>query len=285
VFRFPTELESILADRTHGSSVLAGSVARYLTTYRAELSESEFVSLASGILCRRPHFALLFHLLHATGAACFERTTDRPGERVQQAAGRWLAGWEEMRRQIRLPRADPSPGERVLTWSHSGTVQACLQRHREESPGLCVTCPRSQPGGEGTAMAAELAAAGVAALVVDDSAAWRELANFSSVVIGADALHADLFWNKVGTGRLLRLAAAAGRPVFLVAESCKWCHPAWGLRPGQPDESAEFLEPVSNQLVTFLVTELGASSPGDSRALSAAAPVYSPLLPRPVPPT
>ena len=88
----------------------------------------------------------------------------------------------------------------ILTHSASSTVRATVAG----LPMLLVTA--SEPGGEGRRFAAELGAR-----CLEDDEAPAAAADAAAVLVGADAIGADAFVNKVGTRVLGEAAQRAGR--------------------------------------------------------------------------
>lgn len=281
MYQLPAALLNALSDRTLGSSRLAARVARELSALPQPVTESQFQGLARAILERRPHFALVFHLLHSVGSNCF--LPGRSGESdpaVQRQSSLWLSAWERARERIVLPSPPGSGSLRFLTWSHSGTVLSCVRRLVGEGAALEVLCAASHPGGEGAVLARELTALEVPCRLVDDAAALKAVATSTWVVVGADAILPHEFWNKLGTGQLLSAARQAGVPALVAAEGAKWSHPAWGmaLHSPLPETQAESrFEAVDNQLVTHFCLDTGLVPPGRLTGSLGEPPLYSPI--------
>ena len=122
----------------------------------------------------------------------------------------------------------------ILTHSASSTVRATVA---DLPIRLLVTA--SEPGGEGRHFAAELGAR-----CIEDRDGPAAAADAAAVVVGADAVGAEAFVNKVGTRALADAAQRSGTPFFVVAESYKWLPPGQSLIAGGPFEA------VPNALVT-----------------------------------
>ena len=138
----------------------------------------------------------------------------------------------------------PADGE-ILTHSASSTVRATVAGLPS---GLLVTA--SEPGGEGRRFAVELGAR-----CLEDDEGPAAAADAAAVLVGADAVGADAFVNKVGTRVLAEAAQRAGTPFFVVAESYKW------LPSAQPLIATGSFEAVPNALVTAFLTD---ATPGVS---------------------
>ena len=127
----------------------------------------------------------------------------------------------------------------VLTISASSTVRATVSGLPVR---LLVTA--SEPGGEGRRLAAELGAR-----CLEDDEGPAAAADAAAVLVGADAIGADAFVNKVGTRALADAAQWSGTPFFVVAESYKW------LPPAQPLIAGGAFEAVPNTLVTAFISD------------------------------
>lgn len=133
----------------------------------------------------------------------------------------------------------------ILTHSASSTVRATVA---DLPIRLLVTA--SEPGGEGRRFAAEM---GARCLEDDEGPAAATRA--AAVVVGADAIGAEAFVNKVGTRVLGEAAQRAATPFFVVAESYKWIPPPQPLVVGGPFEA------VPKALVTAFLCD---TTPGVS---------------------
>ena len=133
----------------------------------------------------------------------------------------------------------------VLTHSASSTVRATVAGLPIR---LLVTA--SEPGGEGRRFAAELGAR-----CLEDAEGPAAAAAAAAVVVGADAVGADAFVNKVGTRALADAAKRVGTPFFVVAESYKW------LPTAQPLIAGGAFEAVPSALVTAFLSD---ATPGVS---------------------
>ena len=130
-------------------------------------------------------------------------------------------------------------GLHIVTLSHSGSVLAVLEAvHRVRT--LRISCSESRPSLEGRTLAARLAAMGIPVACTTDAALGRALTSADAVLVGADAVAADWFLNKVGTRMLATTASALGVPVYMVASQDKFASPAvaarLAVREGAPAE-------------------------------------------------
>ena len=138
-----------------------------------------------------------------------------------------------------------SANSEVLTISASSTVRATVAGLPIR---LLVTA--SEPGGEGRRFAAE-----VGARCLEDDEGPAAVDQVAAVIVGADAIGANAFVNKVGTRVLGETAQRSGTPFFVVAESYKW------LPPTQSLAAVGTFESVPNALVTAFLTD---ATPGIS---------------------
>jgi translation initiation factor 2B subunit (eIF-2B alpha/beta/delta family) len=129
---------------------------------------------------------------------------------------------------------------RVITCSRSAVVETCVRALR-----VPVLCAESRPRLEGRGLAAALAADGIPVTVAADAAIASDLRVGDVVLVGADAVAADWFINKTGTGQLCAAAHLAGIAVYVVAgrEKCVSSELARLLRLGMDDPAALWPDP------------------------------------------
>ena len=147
--------------------------------------------------------------------------------------------------QARCRLAGIAVNGEILTHSASSTVRATVAGLPIR---LLVTA--SEPGGEGRRFAAEMGAR-----CLEDDEGPKAAARAAAVVVGADAIGAEAFVNKVGTRVLGEAAQRAGTPFLVVAESYKWLPPTQALIAGGRFEA------VPNALVTAFLCD---TTPGVS---------------------
>lgn len=153
-------------------------------------------------------------------------------DRAERALAETVA---DARRRLASIAADSE----VLTHSASSTVRATVAGLPIR---LLVTA--SEPGGEGRRFAAEMGAR-----CLEDDEGPAAAANAAAVVVGADAIGAEAFVNKVGTRVLGEAARRAGTPFYVVAESYK------RLPPSQPLIVGGAFEAVPNAFVTAFLCD------------------------------
>lgn len=233
------DLERAAADRESGATEIARRAAEAL----AALPPSDLQEAVRALVRGHPSMAPLWRLgtealsagAHPVAARAFSTRLARETEEVAGAAARWMLEHE---------RPDA-----VVLHSSSDTLA-----HAVRAMELPAICGRSEPGGEGRAMAARIAELGGTARVVEDAEALAA-ASRHPVLVGADAVGPGGVVNKVGTGALADAAAAASMPCLVLTGSSK-------LVSVDLPAPAPF-ERVPLARFTAIVTEAGATAPGE----------------------
>lgn len=168
----------------------------------------------------------------------------------------------------------------LLTLSFSSTVAQALA---EVAAGvrLRAICGEGRPRLEGRRLAANLAGHGVAATVVTDAALTAFLPGASAVVMGADAVLANSWINKVGSFGLAAAAALRGVPVYVVATRDKFTpavlsdrivlpkapsREVWSEAPSGVAVENRYFETIPAELATLFLTDAGPLPPLDVRS-------------------
>ena len=193
------EIETLAGDRTMGATETADRAARLLP----QVPPDELVDAVEALLAGHPCMAPLWRLAHAM------LTTKPPTDAAErfrtQMTGDSTAAFA---------LSSSLPG-RILTISASAAVAEALAVRKPRT----VVCMASQPGGEGLSMAG-MASAYSEVQVMDDDQAIRELPA-EAVLIGADAITPTSVVNKVKSLELIRAAAEADLPCYVVAGGMK----------------------------------------------------------------
>ena len=113
---------------------------------------------------------------------------------------------------------------RLVSCSASGTVARVFVAVGARR-SLRVACAEGRPVYEGRAMAARLAAAGLAVEVYTDAGVGAALGSSDALLLGADAVSDDWVINKTGSAQLAALAAELRVPVYVVATGDKFVPP------------------------------------------------------------
>lgn len=211
-------VESVAGDAERGSTAIAIDALWALrdAAGRADGSGEGLASVESTaveLLEARPSMAALANRVNRVVA-----DADTPSAVEAAATGGLVRAHEADAAAARLA-AETVDGGRVLTLSRSGTVRAALLDAR---PAVVVLA--SRPGGEGRAVAEELAAAGLTVETAADAAVYDRLAagDVDPVLVGADAVTPDGgVVNKVGTRAAALAADRASVPCYAVCASDK----------------------------------------------------------------
>lgn len=285
-------LNAVLADRSHGSRTITQGIVEVLTTDLAPSSVSltGYLQFARRVLTHIPSFALVFDLLHDIGCRAFSDTRTVSAPELRQHVGAWAARWDAaqvtMREQGHPILADASA---IVTFSASGAVAAMLAAARNGGRTLTVLGSEALPGGEGVAFLETIESQGHRVRQVSDSDLLEQVTNADLVLLGADAVFVNRFWNKVGTERLCRSANRMNVPVYVAAETSKWVPADWGLRiepvadlPGASGTEhnagpVTLFEPIPLDLVTAVVAESGLATVDAIGPIIAEKPTFGPL--------
>ncbi len=141
---------------------------------------------------------------------------------------RWVARWRkrlavEPARIRAVAERSIRPSARVVTISHSSTVGLILSSLRGPKRPIAVVVLESRPGGEGRALARDLARSGLAVDLIPDREGVRAVGEADLLLIGADTVYGDgSVLHKVGTRPLALAARRAGCPVIVAAGTSKF---------------------------------------------------------------
>lgn len=254
---------TIAGDRTAGASELLAALLPVLEEAIAAGPEAT-IDLARIVLEGQPAMAPLWH---ASAAAVAE--FERPGTFASARAGMERAPRTLVRAASRA-LGELLVGERaplILTVSYSSSVARVLAELTASAEaaavkpfrGLRVICGEGQPGLEGKRLASDLSTAGVEATVVIDAALTRFLSAATAVVMGADAVCAERWINKVGSFGVAAAASFTGTPAYVIASRDKFVPSILEARLSVPP----LFEFIPAELATLLLTEAGPLSPAD----------------------
>ena len=223
--RVAPTVETITADRIHGSATLSYRALEVLRDRAGWLIDQEedpqvawaaLGTLARRLLDARPSMAALRNRINRAMHACLDEPS---AEAVEHEAVAGIARAYAADERTAQQAAGFIAGRRVFTLSRSGTVLDALRR--ADPPPLMIVVAASQPGGEGVAVADELAREGYNVLLVSDMALPQvfEGEMVDVALIGADTiLPSGRVVNKVGT-HLAALAAKPHRIPFYIASA------------------------------------------------------------------
>lgn len=201
-------------DERHGASEIERTLLGALLESRDRWSEE---ALADGaIVLEDAHPAM------ANLRAAAIRLRESPPDAVEPWARGRLAELDDLRERLAAGGwLVVSRAARVVTVSRSSAVAAVLEGAARRGWTGEVVVLDGTPSGGGADQAERLAAAGLRVRSQPDAAAPVWLEGRAVVVCGADAVAPSRFVNATGTRALLELAAAAGRPAWMVADRAK----------------------------------------------------------------
>lgn len=219
-------LDELAHDTRHGASEIT---TRALAAMRelALDSDAPIDALAeAGAELIRAHPAMA-PLVHLADAVLHRVQADGPkGLKVLRA--------EDEARRRALAQAGAAlldPGDQVATYSRSGTVLAALRHAVEADRRFSVLVSEARPGQEGLLLARDVVQAGVPVTLCTDAALVSLVREADKLIVGADAICAAGLVNKIGTGALVREAARADVPAYVLAGTDKLLPPSYRRRP------------------------------------------------------
>src|SRR5688572_5998810 len=260
-----TAIDRLGADRISGATAL---VLQGIGILSDASDDRSLLAAVARELCLRQPWMAGFHTAAAIALAAADprRELDRLAARLRRAP-QAIARHAVPLLRLRTPGASRL---RIVTCSRSAAVeQTLIALNQAEVIDVC--CSESRPACEGIAMAAALLDAGVSVHLYSDAGLSAAIPGASALLVGADAVSAHGFINKVGTAALTALARASGVPVLVLAGKEKIVpEPVFeglSLRTGQessiapqhpeiPQQSPLF-ERIPADLTTQLVTDGG----------------------------
>jgi len=294
-------VERIRRDRRSGASALLAEGIEAARLFLAEargLPSSRLTTALQTFTLHltesQPSMAVFLSLANALWLVSAEEKGEPPTwDGLHDALVRYSDGIDrDLRATVRRAAALIRSGSLVLTYSNSTAVRLALWQAMVRGRRFEVVCSESRPMGEGVVLARRLAVLGIPVHLVVDAvlAEWIEAADL--ILLGADAITAEVVMNKVGTEPLLRAAHGARVPAYVLADSSKWLPAALARHCRVRDEPAdEILRPripnvhVHNwyfgtsalSLVTGVAWEGGVARPGEFRRRIARLPVSATL--------
>jgi translation initiation factor 2B subunit (eIF-2B alpha/beta/delta family) len=265
---FMARATALAADRDAGASEL---LARLLPLLEEAIAAGPDQTVAvARIVCRaQPAMAPLWH---ACAAAVAEIT--QPGSFARRRAELERAPRALVRAASAALR-DLLTGERapvLLTISFSASVAQTLAEVAR-THAFQVACGEGRPRFEGRRLAQDLHSSGIDVTLVVDAALTALLPQASAVVVGADAISADRWINKVGTFGLAAAAERTGVALYVIAARNKFVpraleshitlppNPADEIWPDGPFDIHRrnvYFEATPTDLATLYLTDGGA---------------------------
>ena len=261
--RVAPSVETVTADRTHGSAYLSMRAlevlrdragARAAPNDTAEAS-ADLIDTATALLAARPSMTALATRIHRVMHAC---APDVAASDVEQTAHEAIARAATADRRAAERAAEHIAGRHVLTLSRSGSVLSALRR---ADPAPSVVVAASYPLGEGVAVAEDLAAEGLDVTLVPDASVAAHLADgtVNAVLVGADTVLPDGgVLNKTGTRMTALAAHREGIPVYVVCAEDKIAP-----EPFAPDEYVARTDVYDGEAPLAVDTRLFDTTPPD----------------------
>lgn len=269
-------IEALAADSRSGASQL---LPRAIAVLRAARScdHQTLLEAARRVCASQPAMASFWN---AAASALADGPPDHL-ERFEQRVRRAPAALARTALDVLLgsreaPAASSAPRPlHVTTCSFSGSVLGVLLALTTRTR-LIVACAEGRPCLEGRGLAQSLAGAGVQVDFYTDAGIGAALNETDALLLGADAVAARWFLNKVGSGALAAAACSRGTPVYLVAGRDKFVppqieaaltiatHPAdevWDTPPPGVVIRNAYFERVPLDPLTALVTDAGLLTP------------------------
>lgn len=287
-------VEDLRADRQHGASWLARRAAQGIAE-AAEDGDAPFErlaqvrTLARQLMFVRPSMAAIATTVAHIWAAG-ESVGVQPQARlaaIRTAASDVQYQWANATvAMVEWTRAQ-APNA-VYTLSRSGSVEtvlATVAHERDPEKPLLVRVSQSIPGAEGTDLAIALAHAGAQVSLAPDAACAALMSDVDYVLVGADSIRSDgSVVNKLGTFTIALAAQAAGKPVYVLAETLKVTARSYPLVIEQASASglmpnvvpgvtplAPLFDVTPAERITAIVTEHGVLSRTEFERLAAQA--------------
>lgn len=245
-------VETVRTDREHGSAWLS---VRALEVLRDEAGaaaradggdHADLATVARRLRDARPSMPAIANRVDRAMARA-----DRRAERLERTARAGIAEALTADDAAAAAAADRLP-DRIATLSRSGTVRAAIDRADPEA----VLIAESRPGGEGVAVAEDLAGQTDVTLSSDAGFAWAlHDHDVEAVLVGADAIAPDgTVANKVGTRAAALSAAHEGIDLLVVAATDKVS--ADGVPPSESGDPATVYDGPADVAVDATVFDL-----------------------------
>jgi len=276
--------DALKRDNVSGASEILRDAGRALLEHLDSGTPQSLQRFGLELIRSQPRMAPLFNLVNAallaSGDAASEvRVFLEQHERAENAV---------------LAQAEPLilDAQCIGIYSRSSTVIRALLRARQRGGRFRIFVTESRPMREGNRAAEELARAGVAVTLAVD-AAMRQLVNDSDLILlGADAISATSWTNKIGSAALASLARAAASPLWILTTTQKFIPDRIRL-PGEADHARDevwpqapdnikvanrYFESVSIRAASGVIAETGVLDPAALHRLENEVEIATPLL-------
>jgi len=271
-------VETIRGDRTHGSTYLSVRALEVLRDRAAVAARrgtaTDLPALARDLRASRPGMAAVTNRVNRAMAAANDAGSITDPATVERAASDGIDAALAADDRAAATAAE-SLGDRVVTTSRSGTVEAVLR-----DAAVPVLVAEARPGGEGTDLATVLAADGVDVTLTPDATAPGRIEATDTVLVGADAVLPDgSVHNKVGTYPLAVAAARADADCYAVCAADKIVPDGTVATPEAPADTIDhppgvsvenpLLETTPAALIDGIITDRGLLAPAAIADLAA----------------
>lgn len=203
---FKDEIVALSEDRASGAAEILQKAATIVLKHAETVPDGD---IANALLAARPDMASVINLAlelrrHSSTSGADEITMAFLHEHRKSFA-------RAVNETARLIES----GQKILTYSRSSTILASFLEAKARGKDFLVYLTESRPGMEGLTLAKELSGVGIKVVLGTDSALAGFLGECDMVVIGADAVGPEYFYNKTGTLGLVLLSRAIGKPFYL----------------------------------------------------------------------
>lgn len=207
---FRKEINDIILDKTHGSSVLTEKI---IDTFLKYHPADELIQWALNELNEiDPSMHAVHHLLNHIKKAKHSELF-RTLEAYQEK-------WSKVDQHIAVDLSKQLPGKEmcILVHSHSGMVMGVLKHLKSQGFRLKIIQTKSPPGKEGIVQAKELSHFGFEVRVVADSQLPDFIHTIDTCLLGTDQYDNHYFVNKIGSGTIVKLCAREKVSVYILGD-------------------------------------------------------------------
>lgn len=228
---------------TAGSEELLFNFLKELKKSRIKIEKQDVLSALQKIIESKPQMAVFYK--------AFEIFAGEKNENIKELTDKLIMKIEQSIPKIgdNLLKVLP-PDSKILTHSNSSTVIRTLRYIKEKVNIKEIICTDSEPGGEGKKTEKDLKKYGFEVKRIPDTHIVRVLEEVNTILIGADAIYGEGFYNKVGTKTILMLAPDFGVKSFLLSSTLKISD---NLKHLSLDD--HYFESVPAKLVDCIITE------------------------------
>ena len=198
-------------------------------------------TLGRRLIEAQPRMAPIFSLVNGL----LLQINERPGNEsvtafIDKYCQKFLADMRQNEETLHRKAAGVLPeNTTVLTHSASSTVRETVFAAVKAGKNPRLICAESRAVYEGVEQSRKFARAGIPVSLITNAAMAHSLDNADIILVGADALMADSFVNKIGTSMLALAARSASINLYVLCTSHKFLPPEAVLPPQKqcnPDE-------------------------------------------------